>query len=118
MIGAEHLLIDRQRALQKRPRPKVALSFKQQGEVVEADCCVGILGTQRLLADRQRALIERPCRGSVAQVLEQTGEVVEAIRGVGMLGTQRLLADRQRAFKEWSPFRIGGAPEKIAARSV
>ena len=61
MLGAEHLLADRQRALEERPRRrKVALVLKQDGEVVEARRRIGMLGTEHLLADRQRALEERP----------------------------------------------------------
>ena len=61
MLGAEHLLVDRQRALEERPRRrKVALVLKQDGEVVEARRRIGMLGAEYLLADRQRALEERP----------------------------------------------------------
>ena len=61
MLGAERLLVDRQRALEERPRAgEVALGLKQEGEVVEARRRLGMLGAERLLADRQRALEERP----------------------------------------------------------
>ena len=55
MLGTEHLLVDRQRALEERPRPrKVALGLQQAGEVVEARRRIGMSGRD-LLADRQRA---------------------------------------------------------------
>ena len=101
MLGAERLLVDRQRALVERPRRRqVALVLQQGGEVVEARRGVGMLGAEHLLADRQRALVERPRRRQVALVLQQAGEVVEARRRVGMLGAEHLLADRQRALVE------------------
>ena len=50
MLGAEHLLGDRQRALEERPRPLVR---KQQGEVVEARRRIGMLGAERLFSYRQ-----------------------------------------------------------------
>ena len=72
MLRAEHLLADRQRALEERPRPgKVTLGVEQAGEVVEAPCRIGMLGAERLLADCQRALEERPCPRKVALGLEQ-----------------------------------------------
>ena len=38
MLGAERLLVDRQRALEGRPRPrKVTLGLKQAGEAVETE---------------------------------------------------------------------------------
>jgi hypothetical protein len=61
MLGAERLLIDRQRTLEERPRPgKVALSLKQSGEIVEAPRRIGMLGAEHLLLDCQRAFKERP----------------------------------------------------------
>jgi hypothetical protein len=61
MLGAEHLLADRQRTLEERPSPpKVALRLKQGAEVIEAARCLGMLGAERLLEDRQRALFEGP----------------------------------------------------------
>ena len=43
----------RQRALIERPRSfEVAQVLKQQGEIVEARRCIGMLGTKRPLADR------------------------------------------------------------------
>ena len=101
MLGAEHFLVNRQRALVERPCPgKVPLGLQQVGEVVEARSRVGMLGAKHLLADRQRALKERPRPGKVPLGLQQGGEVVEARRRVGMLGAEHLLADRQRALVE------------------
>ena len=61
MLGAERLLVDRQRALIERPCPgQVALGPKQLGEVVDTRRRIGMFGAERLLADRQRALFERP----------------------------------------------------------
>jgi hypothetical protein len=61
MLGAERLLIDRQRPLIKRPRRrKVALVLKQTREVGQDRRRIGMLGTERLLPDRQRPLEERP----------------------------------------------------------
>ena len=69
MLGAEHLLADRQRALEERPRRReVALVLQQQGEVVEAPRRIGMLGAEHLLRDRQRALAERPRPDKVALV--------------------------------------------------
>jgi integrase len=63
MLGAEHLLGDRKRALVERARPrKVALVPKQEAEVVEARRSIGVLRAELLFADRQRALEERPRR--------------------------------------------------------
>ena len=45
MLGAEHLLADRQRTLAERSRPgKVTLIPKQSREGNEALCCIGMLG--------------------------------------------------------------------------
>ena len=58
MLGAEHLLADRQRALEERPRPGIVpLGPQQAGEVVEAGRRVEMLGAEHLLVDRQRALV-------------------------------------------------------------
>ena len=119
MLGAERLLVDRQRALVEGPRRRqVALVLQQHGEVVEARRRIGMLGAERLLADRQRALEEGPRRRQVALVLQQHGEVVEARRRIGMLGAERLLADRQRAPKQRFGSRIGRSAMKIAACPV
>jgi hypothetical protein len=81
MLGAEHLLADRQRAVEERPRPrKVVLVPKQDGEVVEALRRFGMLGAEPLLADRQRALVERPRPRKVALGPKQASEVIEALR--------------------------------------
>jgi len=54
MLGAERLLVYRQRALQERPRPrKVALVPEQDGEVVEARRPVGMRWAEHLFAYRQ-----------------------------------------------------------------
>jgi hypothetical protein len=81
MLGAPHLLEDRQRAFVEGPcLRKIALSPEHGGEVVEAR-----LGAEHLLVDCQRALEERPRRCEVALALEQDGEVVDACRGFEML---------------------------------
>src|SRR5829696_7895743 len=60
MLGAERLLVDRQRALEERPRRRqVALSLQQEGEVVEAHRRLRMLGAERLLTDRQRVSKQR-----------------------------------------------------------
>jgi hypothetical protein len=72
MLGAEHLLVDRQRALVERSRRRqIALGLKQEGEVVEARRRIGMLGAEHLLPDRQCALEERPRPRQVALVLKQ-----------------------------------------------
>jgi hypothetical protein len=72
MLGAERLLVDRERPLVERPRAgEVALGLKQLGEVVEARGGPGMLGAERLLADRQRPLEERPRAGEVAWALSR-----------------------------------------------
>jgi hypothetical protein len=54
MLGAEHFLADRQRALYERPRSgKVPLAVKLISEVIEARCRIGVLGADRLIVDRQ-----------------------------------------------------------------
>jgi hypothetical protein len=76
MLGAERLFVNRQRALEERPRPgKVALD-EQEGEVVEAVRSNGMLGAKGLFADRQRALQERPRSCKVALGHEQVGKVI------------------------------------------
>ena len=101
MLGAQHLLVNRQRALKEGPRPrKVAVVSEQAGEVVEARPRIGMLGAESPLADGQRALVERPRPHNVALVLEQAGEVVEAGRGSGMLGPQRFFTHGKRALVE------------------
>ena len=78
MLGAERLLVNRQRALQEQPRRcQIAVVVKQHSEVIEAHRRIGMFGAERLLADRQRALEERPRRGQVALLLKQAGEIVE-----------------------------------------
>jgi hypothetical protein len=88
MLGAEHLLADRQRALVERPAGgEVALGLEQAGEVGKARRRVGVLGSPHLLADCQGALAERPGGGEVALGLEQIGEVREvATDGLSSLG--------------------------------
>jgi hypothetical protein len=57
MVGAECLLVDRQRALVERPRRRnIALRLQQEGEVDEAPRGIGMVGAERPLVDRQRAL--------------------------------------------------------------
>src|SRR5882724_6943931 len=102
MLGAEHLLGDRQRALEERPRPLVR---KQQGEVVE----VWMLGAEHLLADRQRALEERPCPRKVALVRKHQGVVVEARGRVGMLGAECLFGYRQCIAEKLRSLRVSRA---------
>ena len=107
MVGAAHLLADRQRALEQRPRAReVALLPKQPGEVVEGRRSVGMLGAARFLADRQRALEQRPRAGEVALNLKHEGEVVNALGRIRMFGAERLLADRQRALEPRSRARV------------
>src|SRR6516165_1803899 len=97
MLSAEHLLVDRQRALEERPRPReVALVSKQLCEGVEARRCIRMLSAEHLLVDRQRALVERPRPREVALAPKQLCEVVEARRCIRMLSAEHLLVDRQR----------------------
>jgi hypothetical protein len=66
MVGAEHLLADRQRALVERSRPgEITLGLEQKREVVEARRRIGMVGAEHLLADRQRALVERSRPGEI-----------------------------------------------------
>jgi hypothetical protein len=51
MLGAEHFLADRQRALYERPRSPLAV--KLISEVIEARCRIGVLRADRLIVDRQ-----------------------------------------------------------------
>ena len=60
VVGAEHLLANRQRALVERFRLSiVALGFAERGQVVQARGHIGVVGAERLLPDGQRALEER-----------------------------------------------------------
>jgi hypothetical protein len=69
MLGAEHLLADRQRSLAVPSSVrKVALFLKQEGEEVNAVCRSGMLGAEHLLADRQRALAEQLRPGRVTLI--------------------------------------------------
>jgi hypothetical protein len=87
MLGAEHLLVDRQRALVERPRsPKVTLIRQQAGEVVEACRRTGVLGAEHLLVDRQRAFEQRFGLRKLALIPQQDGEVVVACRRFEYLG--------------------------------
>ena len=87
MRGAEHLVVDRQCALQERlGRRKVALVLQQRGEVVETDCRIGMLGAEHLLADRQRALVERPRRRKIALVLKQRARLLRLTAVSGCSG--------------------------------
>jgi hypothetical protein len=84
MLGAQHLLADRQRSLEKRPcRREVALTLKKDGEIVQARRSTEMLWA--LLADRQRSLEKRPCRREVALTLKKDGEIVQARRSTEML---------------------------------
>ncbi len=86
MLGAEGLLIDRQRALEKRLNLGVlALLVVQPGEVVEAGGDGGMPGAEGLLLDCQRALVEWLGVGVAPLGAVQLGEVVEALAHVGML---------------------------------
>ena len=61
IMGAERLLVDRQRPRKERPRRgELALPLKQGGEVVEAGRGIGMVRAERLHADRQRPLKELP----------------------------------------------------------
>ena len=58
MVGAERLLVDRERALVQRLGLGIAaLVVVQLGEVVEVDADIRVVGAERLLVDRQRALV-------------------------------------------------------------
>src|ERR1700674_434855 len=81
VIRAEHLLANRQRALEELPRlRKVALGLEQEGEIAEVSCRIGMIGAEHLLVNPKRALVERPRPPKVALGLEQEGEVIEARR--------------------------------------
>ena len=72
VVGAQRLLVDRQRALIERLGLGVAaLVLVQQGQVVERCSHIGVVGAERLLADRQRALEERLGLGVAALGLVQ-----------------------------------------------
>ena len=60
VVGAERLLVDRQRALVQRLGLGIAaLGAIQLGEVVEVGADIRVVGAERLLVDRQRALVQR-----------------------------------------------------------
>src|SRR5271165_988375 len=108
MLGAERLLVDRQRPLVERPSAgEVALGLKQIGEVVEARRGIGMLGAERLLADRRRPLEERPRAGQVALGVKQKGEVV---------GSRRYWDARGRAPSRRSPAPARGAAARRPGR--
>jgi hypothetical protein len=72
MLWAEHLLADRQRALQEWQRSrKVSLRSKQGGEDGEVCCRVRMLGAKRLLVDRERAFREWARPRKVAPIIKQ-----------------------------------------------
>ena len=69
MLRAEHLLADRQRALQEWQRSrKVPLRSKQGGE---DGARVRMLGAKRLLVDRERAFREWARPRKVAPIIKQ-----------------------------------------------
>ena len=85
VVGTERLLVDRQRALEGRPRRgEIALGSKQRGEVVEARRGIGIIGAERFLADRQGALEERPRCCEIA--CDSEGNLAAATSTGGMTG--------------------------------
>jgi hypothetical protein len=60
VVGAERLLFDRDRALEKRLGLGVAaLVLIKQGEVVKVSADVRVAGAERFFIDRQCALVER-----------------------------------------------------------
>jgi hypothetical protein len=92
MLGAEHLLGDRQRALEERPRPrKVALVRKQQGEVVEARGRIWMLGAERLFSYRQ-CIAEKLRRLRVSRAAVQIASVIQAARNALMVELTRCFA--------------------------
>ncbi len=93
------------RSKRGRAAGEVALDLKQEGEIVKALCCIGMLRVQNLLAYRQGALIERTRPEIVALGVKQEGEVVEARRRTGMLRAERFLVDRERTLEEWPRLR-------------
>src|SRR5262249_3197991 len=100
MLGAEHLLIDSQRALIERPRCcKVALVLKQVGEVAEAAHRIGMFRAEDPFADGQRALYGPPRTCEVAFITKHSGEIDEANRRAGVTDA-KLLMDCERALIE------------------
>ncbi len=78
VIGAERLLADGQRALQKRRGALVgALVVTEPGEVVQRVGDIGVTGVERLLPDGQRALVMRCGALLGALGVIERGEVVQ-----------------------------------------
>src|SRR5258708_1996531 len=90
MLGTEHPLADRQRALVEwARRRRLALGPKQASEVVEVHCRIGMLRSSYLLVDSQCALKERAsaCIGGsavkIAACVIQEASVSRTRRVVG-----------------------------------
>ena len=87
MIGRKDLIPDSKGTLVERLGLGVAAGVPvEQGEVVEVDGEVGVLGAERLLVDRDGALVERLGLGVAAGVLVERGEVVEPVARSGCSG--------------------------------
>jgi len=67
VVGTEHFLVNRERALQERLSVGIALlAAVERGEIAEAFADIGMVRAERLLVNRERALDERLCRGIAA----------------------------------------------------
>ena len=103
MIGAERLLVDRQRLLEQRPSANdVATQQTTVREVAEGRRRIRMLSAP-LVIEYAQSSQEKPLRArQVAARLERPGEIVECCRRVGMVGI-RLFANRKRTLEQ--PFR-------------
>ena len=118
VLGAERLLADRQRALDRAAAPPPGRPGPEAGgEVVEARRRVGVLGAEHLLADRQRALEERPRRRKVALGLQQAARL---LRLVAVLGCRASTSSDRQARSREAAFvakYAGRAPRRGPTRS-
>ena len=86
MLGTDRLLVDLERALEKRASFVVtSLPFEKCGQVVKAVGYVDVLEAENLLPDGERLLVQLKGLIGMALRLEQMCQVVHALRGPRIL---------------------------------
>jgi hypothetical protein len=89
MVGTQHLLPDRQRALQQWPRTRVVAHHRvHRRKIGEDSPDVRMVRSQRLLPDRQRPLVEGTRLGELPRRQVGARQHIETPGNLGMIATE------------------------------
>jgi hypothetical protein len=95
------LFVDRERTLVERKyRPKVAISMKHIGKIAQTYCRSAMLRTEHPFIDCEGTLAKRLRPGTITLTFQCPGQKCEVIRRGGMLRTEPLFVRLQSALEE------------------